>query len=449
MTAVSHPANDLTVGIDIGTTSVKAVVVDGSGAVLERVRVPHPVNVPAPDRFEHDANRSWRAGPRRAFARLAAHRPRAVAVSTMVPSLTAVDRRGRALTPGLLYGDARGREGVERSTGSDAGEVVGFLRWTAGASPGAHGYWPAPAVANFALAREAVVDIGTAFTSAPLFGDGGWDASVAESCGADPARLPRIEMMGTAAGEVTGTSTVLAIGGIDAMCEGLVSDGKHPGDVLVNCGTTLIPWLYTSSPVDAPGLWCVPTMTPGLWSAGGPSNAGGLFLGWVERVVGPVRRGDRATPGDVPVWVPYIRGERVPHHDPHRRASLHDLNLTHGPAAVRRAAYEAAGFVVRHVIDLAGAPASRVVALGGGTRVEGWMQALADCTGLPVHVAAAPEGAALGAAWLARMAVGLEPGLEGATRWASTARVVEPDPEWAGPAAERYARFRELVSASG
>jgi xylulokinase len=442
---VSHP-QDLTVGIDIGTTSVKGVVVDGGGRIVDRVRVPHHVNIPAPDRFEHDANRAWRAGPRRALAQLAAHRPRAVAVSTMVPSLAAVDKAGRALTPGLLYGDGRGREGVERSATSDAGEVVGFLRWTAGAAPGAYGYWSAPAVANFALAREAVVDIGTAFTSAPLFGGSGWDEAVTSSCGAAVGQLPRIEMMGTAAGTVAGSDAVLAVGGIDAMCESLVSDGKHVGDVLVNCGTTLIPWLYTAAEVQAPGLWSMPTMTSGMWSAGGPSNAGGLFLGWVERLVGPVRPGDVAEPDNVPIWVPYIRGERVPHHDPERRASLHDLNLMHGPAAVRRAAYEAAGFVVRHVLDLAGAPAKRVVALGGGTRVDGWMQALADCTGLPVHVAAAPEGAALGAAWLARMAVGLEDGLEGASAWASTARVVDPDPRWVAPAAERYARFRALVA---
>src|ERR1700674_2297979 len=57
--------SDLTVGIDIGTTSVKGVIVDGRGHILDRVRVPHPIVVPAPDRFEHDANRAWRAGPPR------------------------------------------------------------------------------------------------------------------------------------------------------------------------------------------------------------------------------------------------------------------------------------------------------------------------------------------------------------------------------------------------
>ena len=113
-------------------------------------------------------------------------------------------------------------------------------------------------------------------------------------------------------------------------------------------------------------------------------------------------------PGRVPVWSPYVRGERTPYHDPDRRAILDGLDLTHGGAAVRRAGYEASGFVVRQLIELSGAPAARIVATGGGTRVQPWMQAIADATGLPVEVSAVPEGAALGAAFLGRMAAGLE-----------------------------------------
>jgi xylulokinase len=72
------------------------------------------------------------------------------------------------------------------------------------------------------------------------------------------------------------------------------------------------------------------------------------------------------------------------------------------------------------------------------------MQALADATGLPVHVAAEPEGAARGAAFLARMSVGLETDLAEAARWASTGTVVEPDSAWGPPTADRYRRFLEL-----
>ena len=145
------------------------------------------------------------------------------------------------------------------------------------------------------------------------------------------------------------------------------------------------------------------------------------------------------------MWSPYVRGERTPYHDPDRRGVLDGLNLAHDAASVRRAAYEASGFVVRQLIELGAAPASRIVATGGGTRVEPWMQAIADATGLPVEVSGVPEGAALGAAFLGRMAAGLESSIADAARWASIERTVEPDPAWKGPMEDRYGRFLELA----
>jgi xylulokinase len=184
---------------------------------------------------------------------------------------------------------------------------------------------------------------------------------------------------------------------------------------------------------------------------GGPSNAGGLFLDMVGRWLGPsaVDGIDTLAPQDLPIWLPYVRGERTPLHRRDLRAELHDVSHRHGPAHVLAAAYEASGFVVRHHLDLAaaaGAPASRIVATGGGTRSAAWMQALADCTGLPVEVSALPEGAALGAAFLARCTAGLESSPQDATRWARTDRTVDPRPAWADPVAERYARFRALTA---
>jgi xylulokinase len=371
---------------------------------------------------------------------------RAVAVSAMVPSMTAVDRRGRPLTPGLLYGDGRGRtESTASPTGS--GEAVEFLRWTAAQAPDAAGFWSAPAVANFALGGEAVVDFGTAFTTAPLYGQDGWDAAICADCGVDPATLPRVEMFGAPVGKVG--DAILGAGSIDAMCEQIVAGADHDGDVLVLCGTTLITWAVIPEQIDAPGLWTIPHTAAGKMMIGGPSNAGGLFLNWVSAMLARPSAQVELDPGRVPVWSPYPRGERTPLHDPDRRAMLDLADLTHGAEAVRRASYEASGFVVRHHLDLAGVTAQRIVATGGGTRVDGWMHGLADATGLPVHVAAVPEGAALGAAFLARLAAGLETSMNDAARWARTGRIVEPDPKWVGPVAERYARFRALADGNG
>jgi xylulokinase len=436
-------AKEVTIGIDIGTTSVKAVAADEDGQVVARTRIPHQLRVPAPDRLEHDADEAWRRGPLAAMAEIGRPDATAVAVTAMVPSLTAVDDVGGPLTPGLLYGDSRGRG----AQGTDAtfltGEAVEFLRWTAREAPDAKGYWPATAVANHALAGEAAVDNATASTMYPLFDGTGWSEDRCAECGATADRMPRVEETGAAVGQLRDAAAILAAGSVDALCEQLVAGADRDGDVLVMCGTTLIVWITIPDYREVPGLWTVPHTTAGRFQIGGPSNAGGLFLGWVDRLVAE----DNSTvePGKVPVWSPYVRGERTPYHDPDRRAVLDGLDLTHDGAALRRAGYEASGFVVRQLIELSEAPAARIVATGGGTRMQPWMQAIADATGLPVAVSAVPEGAALGAAFLGRIAAGLETSTADAARWAATERVVEPNPAWADPMQDRYARFLELA----
>ncbi|MFI5509308.1 FGGY-family carbohydrate kinase [Mycobacterium sp. NPDC051804] len=435
-------AKAVTIGIDIGTTAVKAVAADEDGQVAARVRIPHQLRVPAPDQFEHDADEAWRQGPLAALAELDRPDAAAVAVTAMVPSLTAVDEDGRPVTPGLLYGDSRGKRAAGPDTTFLSGEAEEFLRWTVGQAPGAHGYWPATAVANYALAGEAVIDNSTASTAYPLFDGNGWSEAVCAECATAPAAMPRVATTGVAAGEVRNSGTVLAAGAVDAVCEQIVAGADQDGDVLVLCGTTLIVWVTTPEFREVPGLWTLPHTAPGKLQIGGPSNAGGLFLGWVDRLVGP---GVETDPPRVPVWSPYLRGERVPLHDPDRRAVLDGLDLTHDGASVRRAAYEASGFVVRQIIEMSGVRASRIVATGGGTRVEPWMQAIADATGLPLSVSGVAEGAALGAAFIARMAAGLETSVGDAARWASVDRIVEPDPAWATAVGDRYARFLELA----
>ncbi|WP_242657492.1 FGGY family carbohydrate kinase, partial [Mycobacterium intracellulare] len=194
---------DVTIGIDVGSTAVKAIAADADGNVAARVRIPHALRVPAADRLEHDADEAWRRGPSAALAELADRTDvAAVAVSAMVPSMTAVDATGTPITPGLLYGDGRGR-----TPGGDAqplpalGEAAEFLRWTAAQAPDAAGYWPAPAVANHALAGDAVIDIATAATAFPLFDGTGWDPAACAERGARVEQMPRVESMGAVVGE--------------------------------------------------------------------------------------------------------------------------------------------------------------------------------------------------------------------------------------------------------
>ena len=444
-------------GIDIGSTSVKALAVGPDGTVLARSRVGHALLSPAPDQLEHDARRAWRTGPRRAFAKVSAGLDVAgVCVAGMVPSLTAVDSAGIPRLPGLLYGDSRGYGPQGAPAASAMPDAEGFVRWAKRQYPDAFGYWPAQAVASYALAGVAVIDSFTSVTLGPLLQGGSWDPLVLEKAGIEASQMPVIAPVGEAAGKIPGTDTVLAGGTIDALCDQIVSGAEEVGDVLVICGATLIVWAVVGSWLEVPGLWTIPHTAAGRILVGGPSNAGALFVDWTRSML---RGGDRrhsygtgepgsplatTDPENVPVWLPYLRGERVPFHDPTLRASLHDLDITHDAPALQRAAYETSGFVVRRVLDSAGIRGRRIVASGGGTRVAQWMQAMADATGLPVDTVAVSEGAALGAAYLARLAAGLESEFSGSGRWARRGKRYEPDPLWAEASERRYRRFSDL-----
>ncbi len=442
----------VTVGIDIGTSSVKAIAADEDGTVIAQSRIPHEIRIPTADRFEHDAAIAWREGPRAALGALDLDAaPAGVSVSAMVPSVAAVNGAGRPLTPGLLYGDGRGQGESSGGTPAETGEFVGFLRWARETVPDAAGFWPATAMANHALGGEAVLDTTTASIAFPLFDWTGWDPAVAAGIGVSTEQLPRLAPTGWPCGHVDGPDgPVLAPGCIDVLTDQIVAGADRVGDVLVLMGTTLIANMVTPRAEEIPGYWVIPYTEPDRFLGGGPSNAGGLFINWATRMLGASTPG-AVDPARVPVWAPYPRGERVPLHDPDRRGMLVDLDLTHDGPAVRRAIFEASGFVTRRIVDAVaaahGVAPRRIVATGGGTRVDEWVQALADCTGLPVQCTAVPEGAALGSAYLARMAAGLETGtMAEARRWARPGRVVDPEPAWAEPLARRYARFLEIAT---
>lgn len=451
----------------MGTTSVKAVAVDAGGRVVARARVPHRVITPAPEVLEHDALRAWRHGPRRALARVATalDGPAAgVVVTSMVPSITAVDRRGIPRLPGLLYGDVRARDDgpdgpVARpgDRGGEREEGRRMLEWAVRELPGAAGYWPCQAVATHALCGVPGVDSATAMSFGSLLRGGRWDRDVLAELGVSEGQLSTVVPMGQPAGTLPGAPTVVGGGSIDAFCEQIVSGAVHPGDVLVIFGATLIVWAVAETWFEVPGLTSFPSTVPDRFLIGGPSNAGALFVDWVRALTGGVAPTDRrgrgtgtdadGRPGDparVPVWLPYLRGERTPFHDPRLQASLHGLDIAQGPEDVVRASHEASGFVIRKLVELSGVQAGRIVATGGGSRSTAWMQAVADATALPVDTVAVPEGAALGAAFLARMASGIESDFQASGAWARTGRRIEPDPAWVAAADRRYRRFEAL-----
>ena len=143
---------------------------------MARTRIPHQLRVPAPDRFEHDADEAWRRGPLAALDRAGPARCR----GGRGHGDGAVPDRRRRRRPADHAGAA-----VRRQPGPGAGRSrrpccprwgrrQSFCAGRSAQAPGAAGYWPATAVANHALAGEAVIDNATASTAYPLFDGTGW-----------------------------------------------------------------------------------------------------------------------------------------------------------------------------------------------------------------------------------------------------------------------------------
>ena len=243
---MSNARGSITVGVDIGTTSVKALAVDQDGEVVARARVAHEVMAPEPDLLRHDARKAWRAGPRRAYGevtkQLAASGNGEVAglsVASMVPSLTAVNRRGIPVLPGLMYGDVEGRPSEDEASRNDGlppigamPDAEGFLRWGVREAPDARGYWPCQAVATHALTGVPAVDTGVVASMGQLHVWGKWNSDLLDTIGVREAQLPTVVPMCEAGGTVPGTDTVFTGGSIDALCDQIVSGATEPGDVL-------------------------------------------------------------------------------------------------------------------------------------------------------------------------------------------------------------------------
>ncbi|EUA52612.1 FGGY family of carbohydrate kinase, N-terminal domain protein [Mycobacterium xenopi 3993] len=435
--------NEVTIGIDIGTTAVKAVAADPHGRVVARTRVPHQLRVPAPDRLEHDADEAWRRGPLAALDRLNRPDARAVAVSAMVPSLTAVDSGGRPITPGLLYGDSRAEFPRHRTSRS--------RRWArrrsscAGPPPkrrtppgtGRHPRWP---TMPWPVKRWS--------TTPPLTrpfrcSTGGLGADACAECGVPVERMPLVEMPGAAAGHVRGSGAVLAVGAIDALCEQIVAGADHDGDVLVLCGTTLIVWTTIAEPRQIPGLWTIPHTAAGKNQIGAPvmpaacSSAGWIAL-WDQGIrrrsirVG-CRCGRRMCAVNAPrftiptavacstAWISLTTRPRCGGLPTRRRrsSSARSSSSAGSHRTHRRRRWRHPGAAV----DAGHRRRHRPAGAGVGGR----------------------RRAALGSAFLGRIALGLESSIADAARWAAIERVVEPDPAWTTEMESRYRRFLELA----
>ena len=461
-------------GLDLGTTEVKAGIIDLDGRLLALARQGYGLDIDASaGRAEQDPGAWWSAviGAVRALRVGEVADIVAIGADGHGPTLVATDARGEATRPAITFLDTRAA--AEADELALATDVHG---WSLGGLPAA--LWVerneaavASATCWYLATWEWLALRLTGVATAPLVPDQTVpDLARVGEAGIPADRLPPR----TATGDVVGTLTDAAaealglragipvVGGmVDAFASYLGAGLLEPGDAYDPGGSAGGFGVYWDGPVDVPGGFVTPAPLARRWSVGAAMAATGRALDWYRTAI----LGDTITmeallmdaaetsPGaDGLVFLPYLAGERSPIWDPDAKGVLAGLTLAHGRGHVARAIVEASALAIRHVAApmlAAGVHVTEMRVCGGPARSRFWNTVKADVTGFRVAVPAVLETAVLGSGILAATGIGAYHDLPAAIEaMTSVVERIEPRPELA-PGYERlYDAYTELYPAT-
>ncbi len=466
------------VGLDVGTSGVKALAISPTGELLARAERDYPLSTPQPGWAEQDPA-DWRRAAEEALAALGAGDIAGIGLTGQMHGLVALDAEQRVLRPAILWNDQRTaaecreieeRLGLSRLielTGNRAlpGFTAPKLLWLRRHEPEtferiAHVLLPKDFV-RLALTGELATDVADA-SGTLLFDVAGrrWSGDVLDALELPAAWLPRaLESPAVSAETPAGTPVAAGAGDQAAGALGVGVIGAGPASVVLGTSGVVFAAL-PSAVVDPEGrahVFC--HATPGGWHAMGVMLSAAGSLGWFRHTLAPgegydalVAEAGRWEPGaEGLLFLPYLAGERTPHVDPDARGAFVGLSLRHDRGALVRAVLEGVAYGLRDSLEILRALGCRLDVgrvSGGGARSDLWLRIVASVLGLPLERTAAEEGAAYGAALLGGVAGGVFADVEEAVASCVSVRdTIEPVPGWEEIYAEGYARYRALYPA--
>ena len=480
------------IGVDIGTSSSKGVLVNPAGRVVETRTSEHRVSRPFPGHVEMDADIWWEE-----FVTLTrglldtvdeSDTVSAVGVSGMGPCVLLADEAMRPLRPAILYGvDMRATAQIEALThryGADAilarcGSVLSTqavgpkIQWVADNEPEVfaqvrHLLMPSSWLV-WNLTGAYVLDHHSASQSTPLYDTDArdWYAPWASDIAPDLA-LPQLRWAGEVAGRVTEAAaertgltpgTPVITGTVDAWSEAISVDAHNVGDLMLMYGTTMFIVNTVAEKRTSPVLWGTVGALPDTRNLAAGMATSGAITSWLRDLFGDIdyaeltKLAEESGPGaNGLLMLPYFAGERTPIADPAARGVIAGLTVSHTRGDLYRAALEATAFGIRHNIEAfleAGGQIDRVVAVGGGTQGDLWTQIVTDVTGRDQVIPTQTLGASYGAAFLAAQAVADTAATEAAiTDWNPVSHTLTPDPERHRTYSDLFQRYLELYPAT-
>jgi xylulokinase len=438
-----HPP--LLLGLDLGTSSAKALLLDAGGAVVGEGGAGYAVVSARPGWAETDPAEWWRAAAlavRRAVGSRSAG-VAAVGLSGQMHGLVLADADARPLRPAALWPDVRAEAEAEEwrrlpETLLDAlanpvvpGMAGPLLHWLARheRSALAAARWALPPKDWLRLRLTGVAASEPSDASATLLydlGADGWAGELVAALGLPARLLPPIVASAGAAGRLTAEAAAhlglpavpVAAGAADTAAAALGTGLLDPGPLQLTVGTGA----QLVVPLDRPAAdprrvtHLYRAAAPDRWYAMAAVQNAGLAMEWVLRTLGATWDEahvalESTGPGAAGVtFLPHLTGERTPFLDPHLTGAWRGLRLHHGRPHLLRAALEGVAFSIRLAAEaLAGAghDTSAPRLAGGGSRHPAWRQLLADVLGRPLAAVPTPDASARGAALLAGVAAGV------------------------------------------
>lgn len=485
------------IGVDIGTTSTKAVLFTVKGVIIAKHGIEYPLHSPTPAVAEQDPEEIFNAvletvGRVITGSQVSPHDILCVSFSSAMHSVIAVDKEGIPITSCLTWADNRsiawankikndwnGHE-IYRRTGTPIHPMspLSKLTWLRYEHQEwfdhAYKFISIKEYVFFKLFGRYVIDYSMASATGMLNLERlQWDEEALDVAGVTADRLSELvpttyKLEGLDAGYALRMSllptTPFVIGASDGVLSNLGVNAIEPGIVAVTIGTSGAIRAVTDKPITDPkGRTFCYALTEKLWVVGGPVNNGGMIFRWVRDQIGAVEVGVAKELGVDPyelltelaagvkpgsdglIFHPYLSGERAPLWDANARGSYFGLGLHHKKEHLIRAALEGVIYNLYSVFmvleELIGKP-KQIQATGGFARSELWRQMMSDIFNQELQVPESIESSCLGAVILGLYGIGEIDSLQVVSDMVGASHSHEPIKE----NAERYAELMRIYS---
>ncbi len=487
----------LLLGIDIGTSSVKAILYDpDSVGIVALTQKEYPIYKPTPERAEQDPDDWWNATiecVRHVLERAGRRDVIGIGLCGQMHGTVLLDRQNQPLSEAIIWPDQRSAAEVDLLidlVGADryvkiagtmpaTGFMAATLLWLRRHDPGL-----LDQVAQVVLPKDYVRlkltgSVGTDISDASASGlfdisAKTWSREIIRRADLPFDIFPSVSESQTLSGELTSAAAdalglvegiPVVVGCADQPAQAIGNGITLPGKVMVTIGsggqvvTPLVP-LSNGAIATDPRLHVFNHAIPDVWYILGAILSAGLSLRWLRRIAGMDELGRVAyehfsaeanaiTPGaEGLIFLPYLSGERTPHMDPLARGAFIGLSYYHERGHLARAVMEGVAFALRETLELSlqlGGQVDTVIAAGSGADSIVWRQILADVMGLPLQKSLLSDQAGIGAAIVAGVGIGVYSTFEeAAIDLAQYGQITEPHREHQALYNALYSEYKAL-----